>query len=75
MLARIEKILKIDGYSIFCRWSNGDNRVIDFSKVVADYPVQIKEKILNNEVLATVELNQEAKTLLIRNVYLQIMAR
>ncbi|MCB9310810.1 MAG: hypothetical protein H6567_12185 [Lewinellaceae bacterium] len=68
MLARIEKILSIDGHSIMCKWTNGDKRVIDFSKVVANYPAKIREKILDLEVLGTVELNQEAKTLLIRNV-------
>lgn len=68
MLTRIEYIVSIVGHSIICKWTNGDKRVIDFTKVVADYPAHIKEKILNDKVFSNIKLNPAAQTLLIPNV-------
>ena len=68
MLSRIENIISIVGHLITCRWTNGEKRVIDFTKVVADYPTSIKEKILKDEVLSTIKLNLEARTLFIPDV-------
>jgi DNA-binding XRE family transcriptional regulator len=39
-IKRIIKIHKIDGYSIYCLFSNGESRIIDFEKVFRNWNVK-----------------------------------
>ncbi len=46
MLNKIQNITNIDFYSITCIWNDGQKRMIDFKKIMEDYPESLKEVIL-----------------------------
>jgi len=69
MLPRILKLVNLDGYIVKCVWTTGEIRNIDFTKVVSDYPAEIRSKILNLENFNKISLNHDAKTLIIPNIF------
>ncbi|MGB4960397.1 MAG: hypothetical protein WBO36_13030 [Saprospiraceae bacterium] len=68
MLPRISKILQINGFIVTCKWNNGEERAIDFSRLLSDYPAEIMHKILDRKVFQTIKVNHEAKTIYFPNI-------
>lgn len=63
MLPRILKITNLDEFKVFCLWNTGEERVIDFEKLILDYPKILKDKLLNKEIFQTISYNPDAKTI------------
>ncbi len=68
MLYRIQNITNIDFYSISCIWNDGQKRMIDFEKIMDDYPESLKEVILNPGSFKNIKYNEITKSLYFPNI-------
>jgi hypothetical protein len=68
MLHRIQNITNIDLYSITCIWNDGKERMIDFEKLMADYPEKLKGLILNPKTFKNIKYNQVTKSVYFPNI-------
>ncbi|MBK9255150.1 MAG: hypothetical protein IPM42_06640 [Saprospiraceae bacterium] len=63
MLPRIIQILEIKDFIVKTLWTSGEVRNIDFEKLISNYPVELKNKIVDKKIFATLSLNMESKTI------------
>ncbi len=68
MLYRIQNITNIDFYSKTCIWNEGQKRMIDFEKIVEDYPESLKEVILNPGSFKNIKYNEITKSVYFSNI-------
>ncbi len=68
MLHRIQNITNIDLYFITCLWNDGQKRMIDFEKLMADYPKSLKEVILNPGSFRNIKYNKTTKSVYFPNI-------
>ena len=62
ILPRITKVIKIDGYKIFCEWNTGEIRSVDFNNFLTDKQ-KLFAKIKSPDIFKSVKVDQITKTL------------
>lgn len=68
MLIRIKNIISIHNYTITCLWNDGKIRMIDFTKLLIDYPESIKNIILNPQTFSSIQYNEVIKSVYFPNI-------